>query len=207
MRRKAALHSQAKSREDLERYLHYYTRYENHDRSAKLDQQVYATIERTMETLQSKTELSWIEVQFLKQAADTLLECRMTLKWTYAFAFYLVRNNQTEIFEDNQRDLELAVEQLSGMLEKPLDMTTLTRGGASGPQNAAAPAVTVGSPPTLKPVALMRQEILDKAQYVSSRRQVLLSDTARGLLEERWQYAIDAMPTSGAPAVAPTGRP
>jgi len=181
----------AKSREDLNRYLHYFTRYDNHDRSAKLDQEVYATIERTMEALQAKTELSWIEVQFLKQAADILFQCRMTLKWTYAFAFYLKRNNQTEIFEDNQRDLELAVEQLSEMLERPIDFSALA-------QASAAAATAAGATP--KTVAALRQEIVDKAQYVDSRRQVLLSDTARGLLEGRWQYIEEQSPAAAAAA-------
>ena len=33
---------------------------------------------------------------------------------TYVFAFYLAKNNEAEIFESNQRDLEMATETLSG---------------------------------------------------------------------------------------------
>ena len=43
--------------------------------------------------------MSWIEVQFLKKAVDTLCQCRQTLMYTYVFAFYLKRNNQSIIFE------------------------------------------------------------------------------------------------------------
>jgi ariadne-1 len=56
------------------------------------------------------------QVQFLRRAVEILSECRMTLRWSYAHAFYLERNNQTEIFEVNQADLEQAVEALSGLL-------------------------------------------------------------------------------------------
>lgn len=70
-----------------------------------------------MDLLQRTSSLSWIEVQFLQRAVSVLLESRFTLKWTYAFAYYLAKNNHTELFEDNQRDLEMAVEQLSGLLE------------------------------------------------------------------------------------------
>lgn len=56
-----------------------------------------------MEEIQTNSSLSWIEVQFLKKAVDVLSECRAVLKWTYAMAFYLVKNNHTAIFEDNQR--------------------------------------------------------------------------------------------------------
>ena len=64
---------------------------------------LYLRIEKKMEELQHASQLTWIEVQFLKKAADTLTECRMTLKWTYCMVYYLQRNNMTELFEDNQR--------------------------------------------------------------------------------------------------------
>lgn len=57
-----------------------------------------------MEEMQQTSDLSWIEVQFLKKAVDTLTQCRMTLKWTYAFAFYLSRSNETVIFEVRRHD-------------------------------------------------------------------------------------------------------
>ena len=41
----------------------------------------------------------WIQVQFLKKAVKILSMCRNTLKYTYVFAFYLQKNNQTVIFE------------------------------------------------------------------------------------------------------------
>ncbi|KAG5461863.1 MAG: hypothetical protein BJ554DRAFT_5881 [Olpidium bornovanus] len=117
-----------------------------------------------MEELQLSSDLSWIEVQFLKKAVDILCQCRMTLKWTYAFAYYLKRTNATELFEDNQRDLEMATEQLSELLEKPVEAERI---------------------PELK------QQVLDKTVYVASRREVVLDDTARGLIEGRWEYNVD----------------
>lgn len=52
-----------------------------------------------MEDIQQTSELSWIEVQFLKKAVDVTVQCRTTLQWSYAFAYYLQRDHQTEIFE------------------------------------------------------------------------------------------------------------
>ena len=43
--------------------------------------------------------MSWVEVQFMKKAVDILCQCRQTLMYTYAFAFYLKKNNQTQLFE------------------------------------------------------------------------------------------------------------
>lgn len=51
-----------------------------------------------MEEMQQHN-MSWIEVQFLKKAVDILCECRRTLMYTYVFAYYLCKNNQSEIFE------------------------------------------------------------------------------------------------------------
>jgi ariadne-1 len=119
-----------------------------------------------MEDMQVRSDMSWIEVQFLRKAVDTVVQCRMTLKWTYAFAFYLAKNNHTEIFEDNQRDLEMAVEQLSELLERPIDEETV-----------------VG----------LKQNVLDRSVYVNSRREVLLTDTANGLQEGRWKF-VDEEP-------------
>ena len=141
--------AQAKSRQALERYLHYYNRYATHEQSAKLDKDLYIKTERKMINLQSASGLSWIEVQFLVTASKALQQCRQSLKWTYAFAYYLKRNNLTEMFEDNQKDLQMAVEALSEMFEKP-----------------------VGE---LKP---LKVEILDKTAYCNKRREILLEDAA-----------------------------
>jgi ariadne-1 len=56
-----------------------------------------------MEEMQVTSSLTWIEVQFARKAVDIVSKCRMTLKWTYAMAYYLEKDNQKELFEDNQR--------------------------------------------------------------------------------------------------------
>ncbi|KAK2871863.1 hypothetical protein FQN49_002751 [Arthroderma sp. PD_2] len=154
--------SQTRSRQSLERYLHYYNRFANHEQSAKLDRDLFLKTEKMMVNLQSQSGLSWIEVQFLDTASKTLQECRQTLKWTYAFAFYLARNNLTEIFEDNQRDLEMAVENLSEMFERPISE-----------------------------LAGLKVDILDKTAYCNKRRVILLSDTAENLKAGEWSFIVD----------------
>jgi ariadne-1 len=155
--------AQAKSRVSLERYLHYYNRYANHEQSAKLDKDIYQKTEKKMIQLQTASGMSWIEVQYLNSASQALQTCRQTLKWTYAFAFYLARNNLTAMFEDNQKDLEMAVEALSEMFEKP---------------------VTELADPKLK------VEIMDKTSYCNKRRVILLADTADNLANGVWSWSI-----------------
>ncbi|KAM4064602.1 IBR domain, a half RING-finger domain-containing protein [Hirsutella rhossiliensis] len=156
--------AQAKSRTSLERYLHYYNRYANHEQSAKLDRDIAQKTEKKMVQLQTTSGMSWIEVQYLNSASQALQTCRQTLKWTYAFAFYLAKNNLTEIFEDNQKDLEMAVENLSEMFEKSI-------------QELAEPKLKV--------------DIMDKTSYCNKRRVILLEDTADNLVKAKWTFNAD----------------
>lgn len=66
-----------------------------------------------------------LQVQFLKKAVDILCQCRQTLMYTYVFAYYLRKNNQSVIFEDNQKDLESATEKLSEFLERDITSENL----------------------------------------------------------------------------------
>lgn len=133
-----------------------------------------------MEEMQITSSLTWIEVQFMKKAVDEVEKCRATLKWTYAMAYYLEKCNEKELFEDNQRDLEHAVEELSELLESPIDPETI-------------PA--------------LRQKVTDKTVikkfssdflclkpitqvYVQKRNAIMLEDTANGFNEDRWKWSI-----------------
>ncbi|EJD02922.1 uncharacterized protein FOMMEDRAFT_20123 [Fomitiporia mediterranea MF3/22] len=156
--------AQARSRASLERYLHYYNRWANHEQSAKLSVDLYAKTEKKMEEMQITSNLTWIEVQFAKKAVDEVFKCRMTLKWTYAMAYYLAKGNMKELFEDNQRDLERAVEDLSELLESPIEADNI-------------PA--------------LRQKMQDKTVYVHKRNEIMLEDTAEGFLEGRWTWNVD----------------
>ena len=68
-----------------------------------------------MEEMQISSDLTWIEVQFMKKAVDEVEKCRMTLKWTYAMAYYLAKGNEKELFEDNQRLVFLFLTIQTGM--------------------------------------------------------------------------------------------
>ena len=47
-----------------------------------------------MGDIQKQTGMSWIEVQFLAKAVETLRDCRTTLMYTYVFAYYLAKNSE-----------------------------------------------------------------------------------------------------------------
>ncbi|CAP37335.1 Protein CBR-ARI-1 [Caenorhabditis briggsae] len=157
---KTARDAQEVSRANLQRYLFYYNRYMGHQQSLRLEGKLYATVKSKMEQMQTLS-MSWIEVQFLRKAVDVLSECRRTLMFTYAFAFYLQRDNNSIIFETNQKDLEMETEQLSGFLERDLDSENLV---------------------TLK------QKVQDKYRYVEHRRKILLDHCAEGAEQDIWMF-------------------
>ncbi|XP_065060477.1 E3 ubiquitin-protein ligase arih1-like [Rhopilema esculentum] len=156
----AARDAQAKSRAKLERYLFYCNRYMNHLQSAKFEKKLYEKIRLKMDSMQQHN-MSWIEVQFLKQAVDVLCQCRNMLKYTYVFAFYLKKNNHSIIFEDNQRDLEMATEVLSEYLERDINSEEAQE---------------------------IKQKVQDKYRYCEQRRKVLLDHVYEGYERDFWEY-------------------
>jgi len=155
--------AQAVSRQALERYLFYCNRYMNHLQSSKFEQKLYNQVKEKMEAMQ-KMNMSWIEVQFLKKAVDVLCMCRSTLKYTYVFAFYLKKNNNSIIFEDNQKDLEMATELLSEYLERDINSDEITT------------------------VQDIKQKVQDKYRYCEQRRTVLLEHVYEGYEKDFWEY-------------------
>jgi len=152
--------NQEKSRAALQRYLFYYNRYKNHLQSLKFESKLYAMVKDKMEEMQQHN-MSWIEVQFLKKSLDILCECRRTLMYTYVFAYYLRKNNQSAIFEDNQRDLENATEHLSEYLERDISAENLVD---------------------------IKQKVQDKYRYCDKRRKVLLYHVYEGYENDWWDY-------------------
>ncbi|KAI0333171.1 hypothetical protein GY45DRAFT_1432668 [Cubamyces sp. BRFM 1775] len=153
--------SETKAKQNLEKWLFYFDRFNNHEISARLDEELCTRTEEKMVEWQETSKMSWIESTFMRDAVDELTRCRRTLKWTYAMAYFLVAGNQKQIFEDIQADLEKAVEELSQLLEEPVEAES---------------------------VKSLRQRMLDKTVYVRSRHEIVLRDTAEGLAEGRWEW-------------------
>ena len=63
---------------------------------------LYAKTERKMEKMQVTSYLTWIDVQFARKALDEIVNCRTTLRWVYAMAYYLEDGNEKQLFEYRQ---------------------------------------------------------------------------------------------------------
>ena len=81
-----------KAKRELDRYLHFYSRYHAHSEAQKFAlKQLKATELRMVQLQESSSDQNtrWSDVEFLKTANEQLVECRRVLKYTYVFAYYM----------------------------------------------------------------------------------------------------------------------
>ena len=105
------------TRAALQRYAHHYQRFENHAKSRELESKLRESALKNMQKLQDEGHKTLLEVQFIKDATNQLIEARQVLQWTYVTGFYAPSWLQTDIFNMNQSELEGATERLSSLLE------------------------------------------------------------------------------------------
>jgi len=106
------------ARAALEKYMHYYTRYANHDKSQRFEKQLREKCEQKMKELtQINKYSSWVDVEYIQKAVSILIECRGSLKFTYVYGYYLDEGREKQLFEYLQEDLERVTEKLSEILE------------------------------------------------------------------------------------------
>jgi len=110
----------SQDRSALERYLHYYYRYQAHEQSKKFETTLRENAIKKMESIQNSDDSRWIDVQYIDSATEQLIECRRTLKYTYVFAYFLTEGPEKNLFEYLQSELERNTENLSGALESPV---------------------------------------------------------------------------------------
>ena len=120
----------AKKKMNLERYMHYYKRYQNHDIALKFAEKQRAKMDSQLRTMQEQDCLVQQDVQVIKEAAEQVIACRRVLKYTYVIGYYMDEADPTkQLFERHQEMLEGNTEHLQELIEtknlKTLDRTTL----------------------------------------------------------------------------------
>lgn len=114
------------AKESLDRYIHYYQRYEVHEKSKQLDTNLRQSAVEQMVELCANTSVSTKNIDLIAKATENLIECRRIMKYTYVFGFYHeCGQTERELFEFLQAELERSTEELSGILEKRLGIAML----------------------------------------------------------------------------------
>lgn len=114
-------------RQQLTRYLHYYERFLSHDAASKMETQIKDKAYQKMNELAS-THATRTEVAFIERASDMLLQCHLTLKWSYVYAYFLPEEGaHKHLFNYLQQELEKTTEKLAELLEAPSSVMPLKR--------------------------------------------------------------------------------
>ncbi|XP_070558597.1 potential E3 ubiquitin-protein ligase ariadne-2-like [Ptychodera flava] len=111
-----SVHVQA--REALKKYLFYFERWENHSKSLRLEQETLKKINQRIEEKVMNSAGTWIDWQYLLDAASLLAKCRYTLQYTYPYAYYMDSGPRKKLFEYQQAQLEAEIENLSWKVER-----------------------------------------------------------------------------------------
>lgn len=85
-------------RAQLNKFIHFYSRYQTHQQSLDLEDKLMGVAEATMKELSEKGA-AWIDVQYIKQATIALNEARSMLKYTYVYGYFLPSHVNRSIFE------------------------------------------------------------------------------------------------------------
>jgi len=147
----------------LSRYIHYYDRFRNHEHSLDLESKLFKKIH--LKLIRNEEQLSKNDIQIIEKAFNILLNCRQMSIYTYPFAYYLIKNNQSIVFEQNQADLERACEELSGILEQDLTKEIIFN--------------------------KIKKNLYEKYLYCDARKNVLLKHVKEGYTNNYWEYQDD----------------
>ena len=120
LKKEESKRSQAKT--ELEKYMFYFERYNNHHKAQKLALAQLPEAEAKMQRLHDLKQYPIGEVEFLKEGALQVIHCRRALKSSYVFGYYLEPGPEKTLFEHLQEKLEENTEHLHELSEKKLDV-------------------------------------------------------------------------------------
>ncbi|XP_076461303.1 ankyrin repeat and IBR domain-containing protein 1-like [Babylonia areolata] len=108
--------------QELNRFVHYYTRFKNHENSYRLEEPLLQTAkDKMMKLAEAVTDIATAkaETRFVEDAVRQLLKARRVLKCSYVYGYYLDGPGYKKIvFEFMQTELEECTEILSQMVNR-----------------------------------------------------------------------------------------
>lgn len=118
---KDLLQSQESAKNELQKYMFYFERYENHRKAIKkADAENISTGDFIVLMNQIKG-VEFIDLEFLSKAINTIKNARRVLSYSYVFGYYLTSIKEVQLFEFLQKDLEFNCDRLHEMIERNKD--------------------------------------------------------------------------------------
>ncbi|XP_015762798.1 PREDICTED: ankyrin repeat and IBR domain-containing protein 1-like [Acropora digitifera] len=120
--------------QELNCFLHYYSRFKNHENSYKFEEPLLSTAKDKMTALAlqametAATSFENPDTSFIEDAVHKLLSARRVLRSSYPYGYFLTGNmDKKAIFESMQTEVEEATETLSQMVARPYLRTPRAR--------------------------------------------------------------------------------
>jgi len=103
---------------ELDRYKFYFDRFMNYSNAVKFAEKLKPNIISIIDSIMNIKSLPLSELEFLKEALNTVIKSKRTLKNTYVFGFYLKDGNEKKLFEYSQSFLERNSDNLHQLIEQ-----------------------------------------------------------------------------------------
>ena len=87
------------AKNELDRYMFYFERYNGHDKSEKHARGLKPIIENKIIMLNSIKHYPLSELEFLREAVDEVIKTRQVLTYTYVYGYYLKSMKAQNLFE------------------------------------------------------------------------------------------------------------
>lgn len=147
------------------RFKTYYKLFNEHMHSYFLEYNIQV-IARSNMTILETDGWSWNDMEFIRDAIDTLYICRLALIFSYVFAYFIKECKEKRILEDYQQDLHKYVEELSHFLTWNI----------------------VGEHINDVEIGIFKKKVLDSASFCTSKRFGLLEEVRRGHNQHNWEF-------------------
>eukprot|EP00826_Nyctotherus_ovalis_P024577 TRINITY_DN1898_c0_g4_i3.p1 TRINITY_DN1898_c0_g4~~TRINITY_DN1898_c0_g4_i3.p1 ORF type:complete len:506 (+),score=143.67 TRINITY_DN1898_c0_g4_i3:30-1547(+) len=112
---------QSDAKMELERYMFYFERYDNHRKAIRKAKELRDLFTDFACHMTSIKHVDMTDLKFLWTCLDSLMNVRRVLANSYIFGYYLKNAKQVQLFEFMQRDLEMTCELFHEMTERRKD--------------------------------------------------------------------------------------
>ncbi len=84
----------AEAKNELNKYMFYFERYNNHDKAEKHARTLQPVIKAKIVLLHDIKKYPLMELEFLEEAVNEVIRCRQVLKYTYAYGYFLKNDKE-----------------------------------------------------------------------------------------------------------------
>ena len=102
---------------ELERYANYYDSYSQEENSLKYAMKLNDKIETYKKALEQEKNQPHLELAFLNEAVQTVIDCHRILKNTYIFGYYMKKSQGNTLYTHHQEMLRIEADKLHELLE------------------------------------------------------------------------------------------